>query len=114
MCEAVQQHLTRFDINVKADDVVITPGCKQALFYGMMAVLTPGDEVLLSPAWPSYDGMVHLTGALPIHVPVRRDNYHPDLDCLKRTSRRTRRPSSSTPQQPDRRGLHARGDPAAG
>ena len=24
MCEAVQQHLTRFDINVKADDVVIT------------------------------------------------------------------------------------------
>ena len=84
LCEAVQQHLTRFDINVKADDVVITPGCKQALFYGMMAVLTPGDEVLLlSPAWPSYDGMVRLTGALPIHVPVRRDNYHPDFDALE-------------------------------
>ena len=84
LCEAVQQHLTQFDINVKADDVVITPGCKQALFYGMMAVLTPGDEVLLlSPAWPSYDGMVRLTGALPIHVPVRRDNYHPDFDALE-------------------------------
>ena len=84
LCEAVQEHLTRFDINVKADDVVITPGCKQALFYGMMAVLTPGDEVLLlSPAWPSYDGMVRLTGALPIHVPVRRDNYHPDFDALE-------------------------------
>jgi aspartate/methionine/tyrosine aminotransferase len=84
LCEAVQQHLTQFDINVKADDVVVTPGCKQALFYGMMAVLTPGDEVLLlSPAWPSYDGMVRLTGALPIHVPVRRDNYHPDFDALE-------------------------------
>ena len=81
---AVQQHLTQFDINVRADDVVITPGCKQALLYGMMAVMTPGDEVLLlSPAWPSYDGMVRLTGATPIHVPVRRDNYHPDFEALE-------------------------------
>ena len=95
LCEAVQQHLTQFDINVKADDVVITPGCKQALFYGMMAVLTPGDEVLLlSPAWPSYDGMVRLTGALPIHVPVRRDNYHPDFDALEAHVWRTPRRSS--------------------
>jgi len=63
---------------------VVTPGCKQALLYGMMAVMAPGDDVLLlSPAWPSYDGMVRLTGANPIHVPVRRDNYHPDFSALE-------------------------------
>ena len=84
LCTAVANHLTRFNIHVLPDDVVVTPGCKQALLYGMMAVLAPGDEVLLlSPAWPSYDGMVRLTGATPVHVPVLRENYHPDFDGLE-------------------------------
>jgi aspartate/methionine/tyrosine aminotransferase len=84
LCTAVANHLTRFNIDVLSDDVVVTPGCKQALLYGMMAVLAPGDEVLLlSPAWPSYDGMVRLTGATPVHVPVLRENYHPDFDGLE-------------------------------
>ena len=56
LCAAVRKHLTQFEIDVRAEDVVVTPGCKQALLYGMLAVLAPGDEVLLlSPAWPSYD-----------------------------------------------------------
>ena len=80
LCDAVTEHLSKFNIQTKSSDVVITPGCKQALLYGMMAVLAPGDEVLLlSPAWPSYDGMVRLTGATPIHVPVKRENYHPNM-----------------------------------
>lgn len=84
LCAAVANHLTQFNIDVLADDVVVTPGCKQALLYGMMAVMAPGDEVLLlSPAWPSYDGMVRLTGATPIHVPVLRENYHPDFEGLE-------------------------------
>ena len=84
LCSAVANHLTQFEIHVESDDVVVTPGCKQALLYGMMAVMAPGDDVLLlSPAWPSYDGMVRLTGANPIHVPVRRDNYHPDFSALE-------------------------------
>jgi aspartate/methionine/tyrosine aminotransferase len=50
----------------------------------MMTCLEPGDEViLLAPAWPSYDGMLRLMGAIPVHVPVNRDNYHPDLDAVK-------------------------------
>lgn len=85
LCSAVAAHLKPFDIDVDPDDVVVTPGCKQALLYGMLAVMAPGDDVLLlSPAWPSYDGMVKLTGANPVHVPVRRDNYHPDFDALEK------------------------------
>jgi len=84
LCQGVADHLAQYSIDVNADDVVITPGCKQALLYGMFAVLEPGDEVLvLSPAWPSYDGMIHLTGAAPVHVPVKRSNYHPDVDVLR-------------------------------
>ena len=84
LCTAVCNHLSQYDVIVDAEDIVITPGCKQALLYAMMTCLEPGDEViLLAPAWPSYDGMLRLIGAVPIHVPVKRENYHPNLDAVK-------------------------------
>lgn len=84
LCQAVSDHLSKFDIDVDGKDVVIAPGCKQALLYSMMAVIEPGDEVLLlAPAWPSYDGMIKLLGGVPIHVPVHRPNYHPDIEALR-------------------------------
>ena len=84
LCRAVAEHLTVHGIEADPNDVLLSPGCKQAVLYGLMATLNAGDEVLrLSPAWPSYDGMVKLTGAVPVHVPVRKDNYHPNFDNLE-------------------------------
>lgn len=84
LCQAVAKHLSIHDITADPDDVVVTPGCKQAVLYAMMATLEAGDEVLLlSPAWPSYDGMLKLLNYVPVHVPVRRDNYHPDFNALE-------------------------------
>lgn len=84
LCQAVSKHLSMYDIDANPEDVLITPGCKQAILYAMMATLDAGDEVLLlSPAWPSYDGMLKLLNYVPVHVPVRRDNYHPDFNALE-------------------------------
>ena len=84
VCDAVAQYLRKYSIEVDAQDVVVSPGCKQALLYAMMTCLNPGDEVILfAPAWPSYDGMLKLLGVVPIHVPVRREDYHPDMEATK-------------------------------
>jgi aspartate aminotransferase len=84
LCEAVAKHLSKHNIAAVPDDVLVTPGCKQAVLYSLMATLDAGDEVLLlSPAWPSYDGMLKLLDCVPVHVPVKRDNYHPDFDALE-------------------------------
>jgi aspartate/methionine/tyrosine aminotransferase len=84
LCAAVSNHLSTHNIDIDSENIVVAPGCKQAVLYAMMATLDPGDEVLLlAPAWPSYDGMLKLIGAVPIHVPVKRDNYHPDFDALE-------------------------------
>lgn len=84
LCQAVATHLANHNITADPQDVVITPGCKQAILYAMMATLDAGDEVLvLSPAWPSYDGMLKLLNYVPVHVQVRRDNYHPDFSALE-------------------------------
>ena len=83
-CKSVAEHLSKYGIDVDHNDVVISPGCKQALLYAMMTCLNPEDEViLLSPAWPSYEGMLSLIGAVPVNVPVNRQNYHPDMDAIR-------------------------------
>jgi len=50
----------------KAADVVVTNGGKQAIFNAMMALLDPGDEVLIpAPYWLSYPEAAKLCGGAP-------------------------------------------------
>ncbi|MGB1986187.1 MAG: pyridoxal phosphate-dependent aminotransferase [Candidatus Poseidoniaceae archaeon] len=102
LCEAVTNHLHTLQINSDPEDVVITPGCKQALLYALMTTITPGDEVLLlAPAWPSYDGMIRIFGGVPIHVPVSRPSYHPDFEALESSiTERTKAIMLNSPNNP--------------
>jgi len=85
VCNAVAEHLLdKHRIECDPEDVLISPGCKQAILYALMATCSRGDEVaLFAPAWPSYDGMIRLLGLVPVHVPVRRSDYHPDFDAIR-------------------------------
>ena len=102
LCEAVTNHLHTLEINSDPEDVVITPGCKQALLYALMTTVTPGDEVLLlAPAWPSYDGMIRIFGGVPVHVPVSRPSYHPDFEALEASiTERTKAIMLNSPNNP--------------
>jgi aspartate aminotransferase len=52
-------------------DVLISVGAKHTLFNLAMALLNPGDEVLVpSPYWVSYPEQVRLLGAVPVEVPT--------------------------------------------
>ena len=66
ICDTVAEHLTKYGIDADPNDVLISPGCKQALLYAMMTCLNPDDEVILfAPAWPSYDGCLLYTSPSP-------------------------------------------------
>ncbi len=55
----------------KSNHVVVTNGGKQALFNSLMAILNPGDEVLIpAPYWLSYPEMVKLAGGIPKFIPA--------------------------------------------
>lgn len=59
----------------KPSEVVLTNGGKQAIFNAMLALLNPGDDVLIpSPYWLSYPEMAKLAGAVPkfIHAPYEQ------------------------------------------
>jgi aspartate aminotransferase len=54
----------------KSTNVVVSNGGKHALFNTMLALLDPGDEVLIpSPYWLSYPEMVKLAGGIPKFIP---------------------------------------------
>lgn len=63
--QAVAEKLLRDNsLNVKADDITITPGAKMAVFAAIQALLQENDEcVLIGPSWVSYEPCVAFAGA---------------------------------------------------
>ena len=61
----------RRGIACEAANVVVTPGAKPILFFAMVALLEPGDEVLIpSPAFPNYNSIAEFLGARVVPVPL--------------------------------------------
>ena len=59
-----------YGVPAPKEAVMATNGGKQALYNLFMAVLNPGDEVLVpAPYWVSYPDMLRLAGARPVPVP---------------------------------------------
>jgi len=68
-----------------AENVVICHSAKHALSHALLALVDPGDEVLLlNPAWSSYGAQVQLVGGVPVQVEPRQDGAcTPDFDALR-------------------------------
>lgn len=64
-------------VDAALENVVVTAGGKQLLFHAFLAILEPGDEVILpAPYWPSYTEQIRLAGGTPVIVETRvEDNY---------------------------------------
>jgi aspartate aminotransferase len=69
-------------IEVRPEQVVVTPGGKPIMFFAILALVDDGDEVLLpNPAFPIYESMVNFVGGRPSFVPLRQENgFRFDLD----------------------------------
>lgn len=52
--------------------ICVSTGAKQALYNALLAVLNPGDEVLIpTPCWVSYQAMVTIAGGVPVPFATR-------------------------------------------
>ncbi|MFQ5676349.1 MAG: pyridoxal phosphate-dependent aminotransferase [bacterium] len=59
------------DLQLDLDNVLVTNGATNALSISMMALIDPGDEVLiLTPAWPFFFGMVKIAGGKIVEAPT--------------------------------------------
>jgi len=56
------------------NEILVTVGAMEALALAMMAILNPGDEVILpNPSWPNYESHILLGNGKPVFVPVEEE-----------------------------------------
>jgi aspartate/methionine/tyrosine aminotransferase len=69
-------------VEVERDQVVITPGAKSIIFFSMLALLEPGDEVIYpNPGFPNYEMTIDLLGAKGVPVLLEEEKgFSIDLD----------------------------------
>lgn len=85
----------------KPGQICISTGAKQALNNAVMAVVNPGDEVIIPmPGWVSYVEIVKLVGGVPVCVDTRPD-FQLDLEAIeKAVTPRTAAVLINTPNNP--------------
>ncbi|GAB3030858.1 pyridoxal phosphate-dependent aminotransferase [Natronobiforma cellulositropha] len=83
--EAVAEKLAEDGLEYGPENVIVTPGAKQALYEVVQSLIQEGDEVvLLDPAWVSYEAMVKLAGGSLSRVDLSPYDFQlePALDDL--------------------------------
>jgi aspartate aminotransferase len=91
------------DIRVGPEHVSIVPGGKPIIFFPMLALIEPGDEVIYpDPGFPIYASMSRFSGGVPVPIPlIEERGFSFDLDLLrKRLSPKTKLLVLNSPQNP--------------
>jgi methionine aminotransferase len=66
-----------------ASEITITAGATQAIITAILAVVRPGDEVIvLEPCYDSYVPNIALAGGIVVRVPLTPGSFRPDFDKI--------------------------------
>ncbi len=85
------------------EQVVIIPGLKPGIFFSMLSIVNPGDEVIYQdPGYPTYGSVTSFLGAESVLVPLLEENefrMNPD-DIKERITEKTKLIIVNSPQNP--------------
>ena len=85
--ETIAQYVSKTrGIKAEADEVVVTPGAKPIMFFSILALVNPGDEVLYpNPGFPIYESMINFVDAKPVPIPLPEENdFRLEPEFIKR------------------------------
>ena len=73
------------NIPCKAENIMVSVGLSEAIFDALMAVLDPGDEILVpDPVWMNYVNVPKVLGAVPVSYTLKEENgYQMDLEEIR-------------------------------
>ncbi|EJE49926.1 aspartate/tyrosine/aromatic aminotransferase [Acidovorax sp. CF316] len=92
-------HGRRYD---PASEITITAGATQAIITAILAIVHPGDEVIvLDPCYDSYVPNIELAGGRAVRVPLTPGTFRPDFGKISAAiTPRTRAILINTPHNP--------------
>ena len=88
---------------INPEHVIVTPGAKPIMYYAMIAIVEPGDEVIVpDPGFPIYESMARFAGGTVVPLPIRAErDFRVDLDELESLiTKRTRMLVLNSPANP--------------
>ncbi len=63
------------NLDYSPNNIIISNGGKHSIYNALMAVLNPGDEVLIGvPYWVSYPELVKIAGGVPVFIETEESN----------------------------------------
>jgi len=102
--KAIAEYLSKSrGIDVDPEEVVVTPGAKPIIFFSILALVEPGDEVMYpNPGFPIYESMVNFVGAKPVPMPLREENdFRIDNDdTVEKITKKTKMIILNSPENP--------------
>lgn len=102
--QAIAAHISRTRaIQVGPQHVSVVPGGKPMIFFPMLALIEPGDEVISpNPGFPIYESMINFLGATPVPIPlIEERGFSFDLNLLRdKLSSKTKLLILNSPQNP--------------
>ena len=102
--QAVAEYISKTrKLDVKPEEVVITPGGKPVMFFGILALVNQGDEVLYpNPGFPVYESVIRFVGAKPIPIPLKEENeFSLDPEYVKKKiTKKTKMIILNSPENP--------------
>ena len=83
-------------------EITVTSGASEAIFNAVLAVVRPGDEVIvLDPCYDCYEPAIDLAGGVCVHVPLDPADFSVDWNRLRAAvSAKTRMIFINTPHNP--------------
>ncbi len=62
-------------LDYKPSNIIISNGAKHSIFNSLMAILNPGDEVIIGvPYWVSYPDLVKIADGVPVFLETKEEN----------------------------------------
>jgi len=86
--EALAKHVSKiFEVKVKQENIMVTPGARFGIFTAINTLLNPGDElIVIEPAWPAYkDCALHAGVKVRTINTTLEDKWEPSISQINQT-----------------------------
>ncbi|MCD6503825.1 pyridoxal phosphate-dependent aminotransferase [Candidatus Bathyarchaeota archaeon] len=102
--EAIAEYISESrGVEVKPEEVVVTPGAKPIIFFSILACVDPGEEVMYpNPGFPIYRSIIEFVEGKPTPIPLReeRDFRIDPNDIAERLTDKTKMIILNSPHNP--------------
>jgi aspartate aminotransferase len=102
--QAIAEYISKTrNLEVSPEEVVVTPGGKPVMFFSILALVNPGDEVLYpNPGFPIYESLINFVNAKPVSIPLEEKNdFSLDPEYVKKMiTKKTKMIIINSPENP--------------